>query len=366
MGMSNPENLQPPTYWHDMSERERRLFAKLEFLAEGRVARTPLIAATILRNSWEWNMTILPRQRGERYPVDFAALLAFSPSPYHPEAESIEALRGCLEVTETAEHFRSELFQLGEPVFDQLAAYFEDPRRSEDADFPTLAAHTAHFLGSFSPSEQPVPLRGSKTTRQIRGLAVASIGYAGGPDVACLLADGLGWGYTGLEIASWELAGAARAADEAQGYRGQINAVHQLLENRHGEATDMVWAYNELQPMRATIAEVAASGIPVIWIEAPESLIDWEVQNWDKDKGYLMATQQIVAEGLHDAVEQGNALRMQLPELDIPPVPKDTDALFDSYVELAFDAFEWLHRQFGAPELAEADGELSRLFALRR
>jgi hypothetical protein len=47
----------------------------------------------------------------------------------------------------------------------------------------------------------------------------------------------------------------------------------------------MVWAYNELEPMRATIAEVAASGIPVIWIEAPESLIDWEVQNWDKDKG---------------------------------------------------------------------------------
>src|SRR5216684_7438523 len=167
MSMSNPESLRPPTHWHDMSERERRLFAKLEFLAEGRVARTPLIAATILRNRWEWNMTILPRRRGERYPVDFAALLAFSPSPYHPEAESIEALRGSVEVTEAAERFRSELFQLGEPVFDQLAAYFEDPRRAEDADFPTLAAHTAHFLGSFSPSEQPVSLRDSGTTKQI-------------------------------------------------------------------------------------------------------------------------------------------------------------------------------------------------------
>ena len=128
----------------------------------------------------------------------------------------------------------------------------------------------------------------------------------------------------------------------------------------------MVWAYNELEPMRATIAEVAASGIPVIWIEASESLIDWEVQNWDKDKSYLMATQRIVAEGLHGALEEGNVFRLQLPELDIPPIPKDTDALFDSYAELAFYAFEWLHRQFGAPELSEANGELGRLFALRR
>lgn len=363
--MTNPEGLQPPADWHDMSERERRLFAKLEFLAEGRVARTPLVAATILRNSWEWNMTILPRRRGERYPVDFATLLAFSPSPYHPQYESIKELRNSLEVTEAVEHFRRELFQLGEPVFDQLAAYFEDPRRSKDADFPTLAALTAHFLGSFSPSEQPASLRSSGTTKQIRCLAVASIGGAGGPDVACLLADGLGWGYTGLEIAAWELAGAARAADEAQGYLGQIDAVRQLLENRHGEATNVVWAYNEPEPIRVTIAEVAASGLPVIWIEAPESLIDWAVQNWGKDKGVLMATQRIVAEGLHDALEQGNALRLQFPELEIPPIPKDTDVLFDSYVELAFDAFEWLHRQFGAPELAEANGELRRLSALR-
>ena len=96
-------------------------------------------------------MTILPRRRGERYPVDFAALLAFSPSPYHPEYESIKELRKSLEVTETAEHFRRELFQLGEPVFDQLAAYFEDPRRSTDADFPTLAAHTAHSSAASRP-----------------------------------------------------------------------------------------------------------------------------------------------------------------------------------------------------------------------
>jgi hypothetical protein len=77
-----------------MSDREQRLFAKLEFLGEGQVARTPIVAATVLRNSWAWNMTILPRRRGQRYPVDFATLLGFSPSPYHPEREIIETLRG--------------------------------------------------------------------------------------------------------------------------------------------------------------------------------------------------------------------------------------------------------------------------------
>lgn len=49
-----------------------------------------------------------------------------------------------------------------------------------------------------------------------------------------------------------------------RGYVGQVKAVQQLLRNRHGEANDVVWAYNELEPMRATIAEVAAFGIPVV------------------------------------------------------------------------------------------------------
>jgi hypothetical protein len=128
----------------------------------------------------------------------------------------------------------------------------------------------------------------------------------------------------------------------------------------------VVWAYNELEPMRETIAEVAASGIPVVWIEAPESLIDWAVQNWDKNKGDLMATQRIVAEGVFDALAQGTALRLELPVLEIPPVPTDTDVLFDAYVDLAFDAFDWIHRQFGGPALPEASGELGRLSAFRR
>ena len=88
--MSDPGNLQPPAHWHDMSEREQQLFEKLEFRAKGRLARTPIVAATVLRNSWEWNMTILPRRRGQRYPVNFATLLGFSPSPYHPERDTIE------------------------------------------------------------------------------------------------------------------------------------------------------------------------------------------------------------------------------------------------------------------------------------
>ena len=136
--MSDLGRLEPPAHWHDLSEREQRLFAKLEFLAEGRVARTPMVAATVIRNNWGWNMTILPRRRGLRYPVNFATLLGFSPSPYHPERDTLQALRGRLEVDAVAERFRDEIFRLGEPVFDQLAAYFEDPRRAEDAEFPTL------------------------------------------------------------------------------------------------------------------------------------------------------------------------------------------------------------------------------------
>jgi hypothetical protein len=363
--MSDPGKVEAPAHWHDMSEREQRLFAKLELLAEGRVARTPMVAATVIRNSWGWNMTILPRRRGQRFPVEFATLLGFSPSPYHPERDTIEMLRGRLEIDATAQRFRDEIFRLGEPVFDQLAAYFEDPRRSEDAEFPALAVFTQHFLGSSSPSERPVSLQSSTDTERIRSLAVASIGYAGGPDVARLLADGLGWGYTNLEIAAWELVGAPRTVDIAQGYHGQVEAVRQLLSNRHGESDDMAWSYNELEPMRATIAQVAASGTPVVWIEAPESLIDWEVQHWEKDKGYLMATQRIIAEGLRDALAQGTALRLELPTVDIPAVPRDADVLFDAYVDLAFQAFEWLHWKFGGPTLPQAGGELGRLGASR-
>lgn len=133
--MSDLGRLEPPAHWHDLSEREQRLFAKLEFLAEGRVARTPMVAATVIRNNWGWNMTILPRRRGLRYPVNFATLLGFSPSPYHPERDTLQALRGRLEVDAVTERFRDEIFRLGEPVFDQLAAYLRirDERRTQSS-----------------------------------------------------------------------------------------------------------------------------------------------------------------------------------------------------------------------------------------
>lgn len=356
--MSSPRNPEPPAHWHDMFDREQRLLAKLEFAAEGRLARTPIVAATVLRNSWAWSMNILPRRRGQRYPVDFATLLGFSPNRYHPEYDDIvRTLRGEVEINEMAERLRNEIFHLGEPIFDRLAAYFEDPRRCEDAEFPTLAVFTQYFLGSSSPSQQPAQLPNSGAGRS---LAVAGIGGAGGPDVARLLADALGWGYTNLEIAAWELVGAARTVDTARGYVGQIEAVDKLLRNQWGESDNLVWSYNELEPMRTTIARVAESGTPVVWIETPESFIDWMVQHWDKDKGYLIATQQVVAEALHDALEGGTALKLEFPDLHIPPVPDDMDVLFDAYVALAFDAFDWLHERFAGPARREASGDLGR------
>jgi hypothetical protein len=60
-----------------------------------------------------------------------------------------------------------------------------------------------------------------------------------------------------------------------------------------------------------------------------------------------------------------SALRLKLPTIDIPPVPVDADVLFDAYVELAFVAFEWLHRKFGGPALQDASGELGQ-FASHR
>ena len=80
----------------------------------------------------------------------------------------------------------------------------------------------------------------------------------------------------------------------------------------------------------------------------------------------VLSPQRIVAEGVLDALAQGTALRLELPVLEIPSVPTDTDVLFDAYVDLAFNAFDWIHRQFGGPALPEASGELGRLSAFRR
>ena len=361
------DGLTQPADWHEMSTRELQIFTRLSLIADGRVARTPIVAATVLRNSYQWNMVILPQRRGTRYPVDFATLLGFSPSTYHPDKESIEVLRGATELTELAQTRRQEIRELGEPVFGQLAAYFEDPRRATDADFPTLAAFTQHFLGSSPPTGQRAELA-LPNGDPIQSIAVVSVGGAGGPDVARLLADGLGWGYTNLEIAASELVGVPRGADEEQGYSGQVEAVEHLLQNLNGQADAMVWSYNEIEPIRATISTVArwrTQGVLIVWIVAPESLIDWTVREWSKNKSELMATQQIIEEAVNEAEQSGRAVKLTLPDLDVPMIPHDTDALFDAYVEMAFAAFQEITRRFSGPDPAVAQGELEKLFRLR-
>ena len=363
----NSDGFVQPANWHEMSTRELQIFTRLSLIADGRVARTPIVAATVLRNSYRWNMAILPRRRGIRYPVDFATLLGFSPSLYHPDQANIEMLRGVIELTESAQALRQEILELSEPVFGQLAAYFEDPRRAADAEFPTLAAFTQHFLGSSPPTGQSAEPHLAESD-PIRSIAVVSIGGAGGPDVARLLADGLGWGYTNLEIAASELVGVPRGADEEQGYSGQVEAVEHLLQNPNGQADAMVWSYNEMEPIRATISKVArwrTHAVLIVWIEAPESLIDWTVREWGKDKPELMATQRIIGEAIDEAQRSGRAVKLTLPDLDIPPIPHDTDTLFDAYVELAFAAFHEIAERFGGPASADARGELGQLFRLR-
>jgi hypothetical protein len=75
------------------------------------------------------------------------------------------------------------------------------------------------------------------------------------------------------------------------------------------------------------------------------------------------ASQNLVRRTVEQTRAKGSFLIVDVPDLPIGSgKPDEIDLIFDTYVELAFEAAEWLHTNHGGPALSQNDGILGRLW----
>ena len=77
----------------------------------------------------------------------------------------------------------------------------------------------------------------------------------------------------------------------------------------------------------------------------------------------MEAAQNLVRRTVEQHRHPDSYLILDVPDLPIGSgKPDEIDLVFDAYVDLAFQAAEWLHTKHGAPALAHSDGILGRLW----
>jgi hypothetical protein len=126
----------------------------------------------------------------------------------------------------------------------------------------------------------------------------------------------------------------------------------------------MAWSVHAVDPIMATMNELGERLPLVVFLEAPDSLLDFVEQR----RGYAGARMaQNLIRGTLAARDPGTCLTLRVPELPLPASGDlhDVDAFFDVYVEQAFHTAAWLEREHGGPALDEAPGVIGELWRQR-
>jgi hypothetical protein len=105
----------------------------------------------------------------------------------------------------------------------------------------------------------------------------------------------------------------------------------------------------------------------VVLLRAPDSLIEHVTgefaERGDPDVDLVEAAQNLVRRTVEQNRAPNSFLIVDVPDLPIGSgKPDETDLIFDTYVEVAFKAAQWLHTTHGGPALAQSDGTLGRLW----
>ena len=268
---------------------------------------------------------------------------------------------------EDTEGDRAELTSLIEDTVLRTSAHWLAPERFEGRQWPKR--------GDLVLS---VPVLGaSKPRGLLPNLVVpSSIVVVGGPltgsqDVGALLAGALDWAYFELAAAARERFGPS-ADSPVEMDRAQAEVARRLLERPESLGRLTVWAYSALQPILQTFRELGDQLPLVILLWASDSLLGQASQRLglegSPDRDVVETAQNVARRVLLDTRKQEphSYLILDVPELPVEPGhPQEADRFFDVYVELAFEAAQWLHDQHGGPPLDDAPGLLGDLWRNR-
>jgi hypothetical protein len=312
-----------------------------------------LIASALLKRGGKWEVTLRQSYRGHRYRAHpYATHLALArlgdPGPHEPSLGSADTERD-----------RTEIQGM---VGDEL-------RRTNVSWQPIEWTSTWPWV------KRPdlvlsVPLLAAGKPRGLRqnlvvppSLCVVGLPYAGGPDVAALLATALDWAFTDLDAVVRERFNAVPSSPK--GIEAQTEVALRLLDDPSRTGRRLVWSYNSVDPITGTFLEIRPDLPLVVFLKASDRLLAYAAERHGSRSSLvgMLTAQNTIQHALGQREDSKTYLTLEVPDLSLDiSRPHDVDFFFDTYVELAFAAAEWLMKEHGGPALQDAPGLLADLW----
>jgi transcriptional regulator with XRE-family HTH domain len=316
-----------------------------------------LVESALLDVSDDWEVLLRHSIRGVQYPVRHSTLVSFSRvgSPDRHAAPT---------APEDTDGDRAELMSLLHDTILRTSAHWLAPERFEGREWPKRRdlVLSVPVLGASKP-------RGLLPNLVVPpSLVVVGGPYTGSQDVGALLAGTLDWAYFELAAAARERFGLGADATAEMTDRAQAEVARRLLERPESVGRLTVWAYSALQPILHTFREIGAELPLVVLLRAPDSLLGLASRRLgldsSPDRDLIETAQNVARRELLDNRDPASYLILDVPELSVEEGhPEEADRFFDAYVELAFQAAQWLHDQHGGPPLDDGPGLLGELWS---
>lgn len=314
-----------------------------------------LIANALLERSGRWEVILRRRYRGRRYQTfPYGTHIALSRLG-DPDPHAIPT------VPHDTDADRNEIETLIGDELRRANAVWRRPERA--ADWSWIKRPDLMLSVPLLTAAKPRGLR--QNLRVPPSICVAAIPFAGGPDVAALLASALDWAFTDLNSVARERFGVSQGS--AEEHLAHVEIAHRLLDSPTGAGRLLVWSYNSA-PAIETLQELRKDLPLVIFLKAADSLIRYAGKRLDGTANAVvqLETGQNTIKHVLAERDPTTYLTLEVPELSFESgTPHDDDAFFDAYVDLAFQAAEWLHREHGGPALDDAPGVLADLWRQR-
>jgi transcriptional regulator with XRE-family HTH domain len=311
------------------------------------VQNASLVAAALLDKGSDWYVALRNSVRGERYPVRYETQVAIWPAG-SSDGRTGEDRRRIERLIGEALRRTSATWRTPEPMPVSRWA----PRPDLVLTVPVLCANRS---------------RGRRPNLQVPpSILVVGISDAGTREVAALLADLLDWAYLDVAGLAAEQYGLTPDTPREIVQNACANLGRRVLHSplRIGRST--VWSFSQPGPILQTIRDLGSDVPLVIHLCGHDRLLAHLARQPDAgpEAADLVETaQNVTRRTLRSTRDESTYLILDLP----PSTPltghhaEDVDAVFDDYVDLAFQAADWLHSQHNGPSLGQAPGLLGEL-----
>ena len=315
-----------------------------------------LIANALLERSGKWEVILRRRYRGHRYQTfPYGTHIALSRLG-EPDPHAIPT------VPHDTDADRTEIESLIGDELRRANAVWRLPERA--ADWNWIKRPDLMLSVPLLTAAKPRGLR--QNLRVPPSICVAGIPFAGGSDVAALLASALDWAFTDLSSVARERFDVSQGS--AEEHLAQVEIARRLLDSPTGAGRLLVWSYNSASPIVETLQELRKDLPLVIFLKASDSLIRYAGEQLGETANAVVQLETAQNTIKHVLAERDPAtyLALEVPELPLESgAAHDDDAFFDANVDLAFQAAAWLQRDHGGPALDDAPGVLADLWHQR-